>query len=152
MSEVCSKCGNDDHEKYYVKARVYGAIACAFRKALEEVVKHGSEPAAYIAKKALEWRESDRGGVPIEDVMAFGEHMKHDCSRAEIVAKLQQSVEEWRHDVEFSFPHLTEDHPCYQSEKECPYCGGINEHYTPPGGKPCALQRFFEWIEAGCPS
>ena len=81
-------------------------------------------------------------------------HAKHHQAkaRAEIVAKLRQSVEEWRHDVEFSFPHLTEDHPCYQSEKECPYCGGANEHYTPPGGKACALQRFFDWIEAGCPS
>lgn len=81
----CNECWENDSGKYYEKARVYGAIACGFRKALEEIAKEGSEPAAYIARKALEWRHCDMGGVPMADVMAFGEVLKADRKKTKRV-------------------------------------------------------------------
>lgn len=51
-------------EKYYVKARVYGAIACRFREALEKIAAPGTTGVVPIAKEALAWRHSEKGGVP----------------------------------------------------------------------------------------
>jgi hypothetical protein len=96
---VCKHCGNDDFEKYYEKARVYGAISCKFREALEEVAKEGSQPAAYIAKKALEWRYSTGSGVPIQAVLAFGKVLDAEkAAEARIVAWLKAKREALRED------------------------------------------------------
>lgn len=54
----------EEREKYYVKARVYGAIACEFRKALDQIAKPGATGVTTIAKEVLEWRYSENGGVP----------------------------------------------------------------------------------------
>ena len=55
--------------KYYVKARVYGAIAAEYGRALRVLAERGDA----TAKAALEWRHSERGGVPMAAVMAIGE-------------------------------------------------------------------------------
>jgi len=52
------------------------------------------------------------------------------------------------YEIEFSYPALTPDHPCFQSEKECPFCGGLNLHYTPEGGQLCGLKRLIDWHES----
>jgi hypothetical protein len=58
----------ENYEKFFVKARVYGAIANRFRQALEDIARPGSTGATIIAKEALAWRHSESGGVPMSAI------------------------------------------------------------------------------------
>jgi hypothetical protein len=69
-----------EREKYFEKARVYGAIAARFRTALESIATPGSTGVTIIAKEALAWRHSGPGnGVPREAL----DEMEAAMSRAE---------------------------------------------------------------------
>ncbi len=54
---------HSDQAKWYVKARVYGAIAAEYQRALESIA-HGDMRPSERAKEALAWRHSEKGGVP----------------------------------------------------------------------------------------
>lgn len=56
------------HGKYYVKARVYGAIAAKYREALESLADRGE----VLASAALKWRYSEGCGVPMASVNEIG--------------------------------------------------------------------------------
>lgn len=77
--EIAKLRANLDEErrggKYYVKARVYGAIAAEYQKALQAFADRGEA----LAQAALNWRHSDRNGVPFVAVAAIGELL--DASR-----------------------------------------------------------------------
>jgi len=80
--------------KYYVKARVYGAIAAEFRRALCAIAE-GHEDPQKVAQDALAWRHSVNGGVPMEAVMAFGELLLGaKAERARIVARLREMADQ----------------------------------------------------------
>ena len=70
--DAMARAEKADLGKYYVKARVYGAIANHFRIALESIAKPGSTGVTLLAKEALEWRHSVHGGVPMSAVKAIG--------------------------------------------------------------------------------
>jgi hypothetical protein len=77
---------DDYREKYYVKARVYGAIACRFREALERLSRlafGNSQHVAEIAREALEWCHSERGGVPRRAIDEIDELLQADAQRTE---------------------------------------------------------------------
>jgi len=61
----------NETSKWYVKARAYGAIACRFREALTLIQMTGGRDATNVAKDALDWRTSNRGGVPIQALEEF---------------------------------------------------------------------------------
>jgi len=80
--------------KYYVKARVYGAIASEFRRALHAIAEGLVNP-QMVAKDVLAWRHSSSGGVPMEAVMAFGELLLGaKAERARIVARLREMADQ----------------------------------------------------------
>jgi hypothetical protein len=56
-------------DKYYVKARVYGAIACEFSKALQAFADRGEE----LAQATLAWRYGEKRGVPMTAVEHVGQ-------------------------------------------------------------------------------
>jgi hypothetical protein len=60
--------GERAHGKYYVKARVYGAIAAEYQKALQAFADRGEA----LAQAALEWRYSEHGDVPVVAVNEIG--------------------------------------------------------------------------------
>jgi hypothetical protein len=55
-------------EKYYVKARVYGAISAKYSAVVELAAADGYAACALKAKEALEWCYSDRNGVPMTSI------------------------------------------------------------------------------------
>lgn len=81
---ICHHCETDrlrsDVEKYYIKSRVYGAIACRFREALEQIANwdmlNPPNPTTLadgqwlngIVRDALQWRHSERSGVPMSAI------------------------------------------------------------------------------------
>src|SRR5678816_4330940 len=78
--------------KYYVKARVYGAIAAEYGKALCCDAERGEAR----AQAALDWRYSDRGGVPWEAVVAIGDLLDAQRQRDELAAALDGLLGEAR--------------------------------------------------------
>jgi hypothetical protein len=68
-------------EKYFVKARVYGAIAAGFRRAIED-----GTPRDLI----LAWRYSSDGGVPRADLDAFERLLKAEEQLAKARADLER--------------------------------------------------------------
>ncbi len=79
-------------EKYYVKARVYGAIACAFREALEAIAKPGSMGVTIIAKEALAWRYSEKNGVPMSAVEATGKLLDAEAALERALSDLAEAT------------------------------------------------------------
>lgn len=73
--------------KYYVKARVYGAIACEFRKTLQAFADRGEA----LAKAALEWRYSERNGVPVSAIETTGELLDAMTENGALEAKLAEA-------------------------------------------------------------
>jgi len=57
-----------DSGKFYVKARVYGAIAAEYQKALQAFADRGEA----LAQAVLDWRHSEGGGVPMKAVEEIG--------------------------------------------------------------------------------
>ncbi len=81
-------------EKWYSKARVYGAIANRFRQALEDIqkVKTFSDASA-LAEAALRWRISEGKGVPIDALKEMGRIIAVDEKNArqrERIAELEK--------------------------------------------------------------
>jgi hypothetical protein len=72
-----AEVAEDSAHKYYVKARVYGAIAAEFRSALQALKDHPR------AAEALAWRYSEKNGVPMSAVVAIGELLDaaEECER-----------------------------------------------------------------------
>ena len=77
--------------KYYVKARVYGAIASRFRVALESIATRACCTAGELAREALAWRHSERNGVPVAAVMAVGEMLDASVRADAALARAEQA-------------------------------------------------------------
>jgi len=75
-----------DEGKYFVKARVYGAIAAEYQKALQAFADRGEA----LAQAALDWRYSEKNGVPMSAVAEIGELLdavrQRDAARARVAA------------------------------------------------------------------
>jgi hypothetical protein len=100
--------------KYYMKARVYGAIAAEYQKALQAFADRGEA----LARAALDWRHSNGGGVPISAVNEIGrlldvaERMtrEHDAAlRAAFVAGQQRILKAYDLDVTGATTRSVED-------------------------------------------
>jgi len=89
-----AKRAEEGDGKYYVKARVYGAIASEFRRALHAIAEGLVNP-QMVAKDVLAWRHLSSGGVPMEAVMAFGELLLGaKAERARVVARLREMADQ----------------------------------------------------------
>lgn len=91
---------NSDEDKYFLKARIYGAIAAEFRRALCAIAEGHGDPQS-VARDALAWRHSVKVGVPMEAVLAIGDLLLSAESaakdeRARIVAWLRERAGSWR--------------------------------------------------------
>lgn len=65
------RVAEEEREKYYVKARVYGAIARNHTVALEQIARGTARP-AQMANEAPAWRHSERNGVPMVAIEEMG--------------------------------------------------------------------------------
>lgn len=69
-------------EKWYVKARVYGAIAARYQQALERIAQGVGVAASHVeAREALKWRHSEKGGVPRAAVDEVDALLKGEASK-----------------------------------------------------------------------
>lgn len=102
----------EEREKYYVKARVYGAIAARFGKALERIAAPGTVNGMHIAKDALEWRHSEKGGVPRTATAVIDELLRAEARANELeceVGKLRAVAEAARELTGWEWLHLLSD-------------------------------------------
>ena len=93
----------DSSAKYYVKARVYGAIACEFRKTLQVLADRGEA----LAEAALAWRHSVKGGVPMSAVEAVDSLLNAEKDRDEARALVRSALRspelvEWPDDTPYA--------------------------------------------------
>lgn len=80
------KASTDDYtEKYYVKARVYGAIAAKYHETLQSIASNSCctpcQEAKLVAQAALDWRHSNKGGVPVSEIQEMDEFLMAKAGR-----------------------------------------------------------------------
>lgn len=80
-----------DYDRYFVKARVYGAVACHFRTALDKIYAVSKDPSVLdIVREARAWRES----IQREDLNVFeNSRVAHEKRKSELLRKLQRPPE-----------------------------------------------------------
>lgn len=79
----------EEREKYYVKARVYGAVARHHTVTLEQIARGTARPSE-TAREALAWCNSESNGVPMSAIEEMGALLTAQAERAAYRAILKR--------------------------------------------------------------
>lgn len=92
-----------NYDKFFAKARVYGAIAHEWRKALQAFADRGEA----LAQAALDWRSSEQNGVPMSAVEEMGRLLRVDEENAALRTALAEiRAERYRELIKRAWPFV----------------------------------------------